>query len=43
MGKCKTFLANEEEVPSLFVMGGDTTDGGPIVNDVFVSRPGGTL
>jgi len=43
MGQCKTFLANEEEVPSLFVMGGDTTDGGPIVNDVFVSRPGGTL
>lgn len=41
IGQCKTFLVNEEETPSLFVIGGDTTDGGPIVNDVFVSRPGG--
>ena len=41
IGQCKTFLVNEEEMPSLFVIGGDTTDGGPIVNDVFVSRPGG--
>ena len=37
---CKEFLANENFIPSLFVIGGDTTDGGPIVNDVYVSKSG---
>ncbi len=43
IGQCKTFSVDEEKVPSLFVIGGDTTDGGPIVNDVFQSQPGGKL
>ncbi len=40
---CSTFAVNEMTVPSLFIIGGDTTDGGPMVNDVFISRPGGKL
>lgn len=43
IGQCKHYSVNEEKVPSLFIIGGDTTDGGPIVNDVFRSRPGGKL
>ena len=42
-GQCKTGQTNETEVPSLFIIGGDTTDGWPIVNDVFISGPGGKL
>lgn len=42
-GQCTTGQADETEVPSLFIIGGDTTDGGPIVNDVFISGPGGKL
>lgn len=38
---CKLYSVKEEAVPSLFLIGGDTTDGGPIVNDVFRSLPGG--
>ena len=37
---CEEYLVNEEEVPSLFVIGGDSTDGGPIVNHVYISKPG---
>ena len=33
-GQCKTGQTDETDVPSLFLIGGDTTDGGPIVNDV---------
>jgi len=29
------------QISNLVVIGGDTTDGGPIVNDVFISRSGG--
>ncbi len=43
VGQCKSYSVHEENVPSLFIIGGDTTDGGPIVNDVFRSRPGGKL
>lgn len=39
--KCISGVANETGIPSLFLIGGDTTDGGPLVNDVFISRPGG--
>ena len=39
--RCKIVEAKEDIVPALFVIAGDTTHGGPIVNDVFVSRPGG--
>lgn len=39
--RCAKFESDEEKVHSLFVIGGDTTDdGGPYVNDVFVSQPG---
>ena len=41
VGICITGDVEESTVPALFIIGGDTTDGGPIVNDVFVSRPGG--
>lgn len=39
--RCIESNVQESFVPSLFVIGGDTTDGGPVVNDVFVSMPGG--
>ena len=39
--RCISGGADESSVPALFIIGGDTTDGGPIVNDVFISRPGG--
>ena len=39
--QCEQMYVEEDKVPSLFIIGGDTTDGGPIVNDVFVSRTGG--
>jgi len=38
--KCTVGVANESGVPSLFLIGGDTTEDGPLVNDVFISRPG---
>jgi hypothetical protein len=37
---CEEYSVNEEGVPSLFVIGGDTTNGGPIVNNVYISKPG---
>jgi|AntRauTorckE5430_2_1112549.scaffolds.fasta_scaffold08434_3 hypothetical protein len=40
-GRCKAGQVNETEMPSLFIIAGDTTDEGPIVNDVFISGPGG--
>lgn len=40
-GRCVEFQANERNLRSLFIIGGDTTgDGGPYVNDVFISQPG---
>ena len=41
VGQCEIFMVKEHQVPSLFIIGGDTTDGGPIVNDVFLSQAGG--
>ena len=41
IGQCRSVTYKEDTVPSLLIIGGDTTDGGPIVNDVFISRPGG--
>jgi hypothetical protein len=38
--KCTTGFVNETQVPTLFIIGGDSTDDGPFVNDVFISRPG---
>jgi hypothetical protein len=38
---CKEGTVREIGVPTLFIIGGDTTDGGPVVNDVFISKPGG--
>lgn len=38
---CTVGQVHEVGVPTLFIIGGDTTDGGPIVNDVFISKPGG--
>ena len=43
IGQCKVFSVEEERVPALLMIGGDTTEGGPIVNDVFLSQPGGKL
>ena len=39
---CKTMNVTEYGHPTLVVIGGDTTNGGPIVNDVFMSKPGST-
>jgi hypothetical protein len=40
-GRCVDFQVDERNVRSLFIIGGDTTgDGGPYVNDVFISQPG---
>ena len=41
VGQCQTFLVDEEFVPSLLMIGGDATEGGPIINYVFRSQPGG--
>ena len=30
-------------IPTLLVIGGDTTNDGPIVNDVFATQPGGKI
>lgn len=39
---CKIMNVTEYGHPTLILIGGDTTDGGPIVNDVFMSKPGST-
>ena len=41
IGICKEFSMKEDVISSLFIVGGDTTDEGPIVNEVFQSQPGG--
>ena len=41
IGQCQTFSVEEENVPSLLIIGGDATEGGPIINHVFRSQPGG--
>jgi hypothetical protein len=37
---CKIMNVTEYGRPTLILIGGDATNGGPIVNDVFMSRPG---
>jgi hypothetical protein len=37
---CQLMNVTESNHPVLMIIGGDTTDGGPIVNDVYISRPG---
>jgi len=37
---CKVMNVTEYNHPVLILIGGDTTDGGPIINDVFMSQPG---
>lgn len=41
VGQCQTFLVDEENVPSLLMIAGDATEGGPAINYVFRSQPGG--
>ena len=40
IGECTLGTTNENKVPTLFIIGGDATDDGPYVNDVFMSSPG---
>ena len=40
---CRVFSVNEDAFPALLLIGGDTVDNGPMVNDVFISRPGGKV